>query len=101
MRYYWPDPEVEAAVARLFDNLSALQIPLPLVSQYLPEQYARIRAGQLAATAHELTVDRVRDALRPYAAATGPEGARDEAAAAPADQATDEETSEVRESTHV
>ena len=101
LRYYWPDPEVEAAVARLFDNLSALQIPLPLVSQYLPEQYARIRAGQLAATAHELTVDRVRDALRPYAAATGPEGARDEAAAAPADQATDEETSEVRESTHV
>ena len=70
LRYYWPDPEVEAAAARLIANLSAIEIPLPLVSQYLPEQYARVRAGELAATPHELAIDKVRDALRGYAAAT-------------------------------
>ena len=70
LRYYWPHPEVEAAVERLFGNLSALELPLPLVSQFLPEQFARVRAGELAATPHELAVDKVRDALRPYAAAT-------------------------------
>lgn len=98
LRYYWPDPEVEAAVARLFTNLSALEIPLPLVSQYLPEQYARIRAGRLAATPHELAVDRVRDALRPYAAATP--AARADAAGSSCAQAIEEESSEVREITH-
>lgn len=70
LRYYWPDPEVEAAAARLIANLSAIEIPLPLVSQYLPEQYARVRAGVLAATPHELAIDKVRDALRAYAVAT-------------------------------
>jgi D-tagatose-1,6-bisphosphate aldolase subunit GatZ/KbaZ len=70
LRYYWPDPEVDAAVQRLMANLSAIEIPLPLVSQFLPEQYARVRAGQLAATPHELAIDKVRDALRGYAVAT-------------------------------
>lgn len=71
LRYYWPDAEVEAAVGRLMANLSALEIPLPLVSQYLPEQFARVREGRLAATPHELAVDKVRDVLRGYALATG------------------------------
>ena len=75
LRYYWPDPEVEAAEARLYDNLSAAAIPLPLISQYLPEQYARVRAGLLSATPRELVVDKVRDALRPYAAACDPAAA--------------------------
>lgn len=70
MRYYWPDPEVEAAVERLMANLSRSGIPLPLISQYLPDQYTRVRDGELAATPHELAVDRVRDVLRSYAAAT-------------------------------
>jgi D-tagatose-1,6-bisphosphate aldolase subunit GatZ/KbaZ len=89
LRYYWPDPEVEAAVKRLFANLSTIEIPLPLVSQYLPEQFAGVRAGKLAATPHELAVDRVRDTLRAYsAAATGAVGEV-------------EETSEPREAVHV
>jgi D-tagatose-1,6-bisphosphate aldolase subunit GatZ/KbaZ len=74
LRYYWPDPQIEAAVRQLMANLSAHAIPLPLISQYLPEQYARVRDGQLAATPHELAVDRVRDALRPYAAAADATG---------------------------
>jgi D-tagatose-1,6-bisphosphate aldolase subunit GatZ/KbaZ len=72
VRYYWPDPEVDAAVRTLLDNLTQRAVPETLLSQHLPEQYARVRAGVLAATPHELVVDKVRDALRPYAAACFP-----------------------------
>lgn len=72
LRYYWPDPEIEAAENRLYENLTNLQIPLPLISQFLPEQYARVRAGMLAPDPRELVVDKVRDALRPYSAACFP-----------------------------
>ncbi|MGE0217759.1 D-tagatose-bisphosphate aldolase, class II, non-catalytic subunit [Mycolicibacterium sp.] len=69
LRYYWADDDVDAARRTLLDNLDRVGIPLPLISQYLPQQYDRIRAGELAATAQDLVVDRVRDALRPYARA--------------------------------
>ena len=73
LRYYWPDPEIVAAEARLYDNLSAIAIPLPLISQFLPEQYTRVRAGELAADPRSLVIDRVRDCLRPYALACFPQ----------------------------
>ena len=66
VRYYWPDPEIAAAQDRLFANLSALDIPLPLLSAHLPVQYRRVRAGALTATPRDLVVDRVRDVLRDY-----------------------------------
>jgi D-tagatose-1,6-bisphosphate aldolase subunit GatZ/KbaZ len=66
MRYYWPDPEIAAAQDRLFANLSALDIPLPLLSAHLPDQYRRVRAGALTATPRDLVVDRIRDVLRDY-----------------------------------
>jgi D-tagatose-1,6-bisphosphate aldolase subunit GatZ/KbaZ len=72
LRYYWPDPEIEAAENRLYENLTNLQIPLPLISQFLPDQYARVRAGILAPEPRALVVDKVRDALRPYSAACFP-----------------------------
>lgn len=71
MRYYWPDPIVSKALATLIENLSEAPIPLPLISQFMPRQYDRVRDGSLAATPHELIVDHVRDALRPYAEACG------------------------------
>lgn len=69
LRYYWPDPDIAAAEARLYENLSAVDIPLPLLSQFLPDQYTRIRAGMLTRDPHSLVIDRIRDCLRPYAAA--------------------------------
>lgn len=66
VRYYWADPEIAAAQAVLFANLGGADIPLPLLSAHLPEQYRRVRAGELAPTPRELTVDRVRDVLRVY-----------------------------------
>jgi D-tagatose-1,6-bisphosphate aldolase subunit GatZ/KbaZ len=67
VRYYWPDPEINAAESRLLANLTAAEIPLPLLSQYLPDQYSRIRDGELAVEPNALAIDRVRDVLRGYA----------------------------------
>lgn len=67
LRYYWADDEVDAARKMLLDNLDRVGIPLPLISQFLPLQYERLRAGRLAHSAQALVIDRVRDALRPYA----------------------------------
>jgi len=44
-------------------------VPLPLISQFLPGQYDRIRAGQLEPVPQALVIDRIRDAIRPYARA--------------------------------
>ena len=49
-RYYWPQPEVDAALHNLLANLSDHPPPLPLLSQYLPVQYEAIRQGCLAKT---------------------------------------------------
>lgn len=73
LRYYWPDEQIAAAEARLYENLSAIDIPLPLISQFLPEQYTRVRAGEVAPEPRSLVIDRVRDCLRPYALACFPE----------------------------
>jgi D-tagatose-1,6-bisphosphate aldolase subunit GatZ/KbaZ len=70
-RYYWPRPAVAAAVERLFHNLDTVGIPLPLLSQHLPDQYRRVRAGELPAQARALAIDHVRDVLRDYAYACG------------------------------
>lgn len=68
-RYYWQEPAVRSAVNRLLHNLRELGVPLPLLSQYMPSQYARVRAGLLRNDPEELVVDRIRDVLRGYAAA--------------------------------
>ena len=60
---------MNAAVARLLDNLSACALPENMLSQFLPAQYQAVRAGRLAPSPHALVLDRVREAIRPYAAA--------------------------------
>jgi D-tagatose-1,6-bisphosphate aldolase subunit GatZ/KbaZ len=69
IRYYWPVPEVEAAVARLLANLQALPPPLALLSQFLPMQYAAVRAGSLRPDARELVLHHVDAVLAQYAGA--------------------------------
>ena len=74
IRYYWNVPEVEVACAALIANLSARRIPLTLLSQYLPRQYAAIRAGELVNDARALLLDGVAQVLRDYAGACNPPG---------------------------
>lgn len=79
MRYYWPVPEVERSLATLLANLDSKPPPLTLLSQYLPQQYAAVRAGTLPVKARELAMHRIDQVLQQYAAACG--GARDGAGA--------------------
>jgi D-tagatose-1,6-bisphosphate aldolase subunit GatZ/KbaZ len=72
MRYYWPDRQVQQAQSRLLANLAAVEIPPPLLSQYLPDQYPRVRRGELAPEPTALVVDHVRDVLRTYTQACNP-----------------------------
>ncbi|MFC6634854.1 D-tagatose-bisphosphate aldolase, class II, non-catalytic subunit [Microbulbifer taiwanensis] len=67
IRYYWPDAEVQRASARLFDNLSGNPLPLPLVSQYFPEEYREIREGRLANEPRALVKARIRKVTADYA----------------------------------
>lgn len=54
------------AQERLLASLESVAIPLPLLSQHMPRQYERVRAGELALSARALVLDRVRDVLRDY-----------------------------------
>jgi D-tagatose-1,6-bisphosphate aldolase subunit GatZ/KbaZ len=69
IRYYWPDPQIAAALARLVANLTAAPPSDILLSRYLPGQYQRVRAGELSRDPETLVRDKIRDTLRPYAAA--------------------------------
>ena len=66
IRYYWPVPEVEAALDQLLQNLGSKQIPWPLLSQFLPSQYLRMRKGDLQNTPHEIIVDKISEVLADY-----------------------------------
>lgn len=71
VRYYWPDRQVDESYARLIKNLESEPIPLPLISQYLPLQYRKVREGELAAVPHELVIDHIQEVLRQYDDACG------------------------------
>jgi len=70
-RYYWTQPDVQAALARLFRNLEQNPPPPALLSQFLPEQYARVREGRLDYRPREWVSDRIIMVLRTYARACG------------------------------
>lgn len=58
-RYYLPEPSIQKAIDQLISNLSSVDIPLTLLSQYLPEQYKKIRACKLKNHPTSLLKDRI------------------------------------------
>ena len=69
IRYYWTGPKVARASARLLEVLTAHGVPLTLLSQYLPRQFAAVREGRLKNDPREFVLDGVADVLRQYAEA--------------------------------
>ena len=65
-RYYWPHAAVQEEVDLLLHNLSAEPIPLTLVSQYFPQQYGAVRAGELRAHPAEMIEQHIRKVLGIY-----------------------------------
>ncbi|MCV2370422.1 D-tagatose-bisphosphate aldolase, class II, non-catalytic subunit [Roseateles oligotrophus] len=68
-RYYWGDAAVSAALDKLIANLERQAIPLPLLSQFLPEQFDAVLAGELAAQPRALAQHKVGMVLARYARA--------------------------------
>jgi D-tagatose-1,6-bisphosphate aldolase subunit GatZ/KbaZ len=75
-RYYWPEISVQAEIERLIENLTARPLPLTLVSQYLPVEYAAIRAGQIENQPGEMIRSHIQCVLQWYATACGMAGER-------------------------
>ena len=70
-RYYWHEPGVQAEIARLLNNLKTQPLPLTLVSQYLPNEYAAIRTGQIEKQTGTILRYHIQLVLRIYASACG------------------------------
>lgn len=68
-RYYWGEPAVADAVAKLLANIDGMAIPLPLLSAHLPEQYQAVVDGQLALDANALVEHKIGSLLAQYARA--------------------------------
>jgi len=65
VRYYLPEPTVKDAIERLVNNLSE-PIALPLLSQFMPIQYARVRDGILKNNIDDIILDRIGDCIDDY-----------------------------------
>ncbi|WP_322807144.1 D-tagatose-bisphosphate aldolase, class II, non-catalytic subunit [Thermanaerothrix sp.] len=71
IRYYWATPAVEQAFQHLRSNLTRVAIPLTLLSQYLPQQYRKVREGWLANAFDALVLDKIQTVLEDYNLACG------------------------------
>ena len=65
-RYYIGQPEVVAAMNKLFDNLRKYTIPTNMLHQYMPLSYNKIRNGELALDPRELAMDGVAQYMADY-----------------------------------
>ena len=65
-RYYMGQPEVLAAMEKLFTNLNTYKIPLNMLHQYMPLTYAKVRDGVLPLDAKELAMDGVTNFMLDY-----------------------------------
>jgi tagatose-1,6-bisphosphate aldolase non-catalytic subunit AgaZ/GatZ len=66
IRYYWPHPEAQSAVEKLFARLGDAPIPEPLISQYLGGLYPEVVDGSLPPRPNALVVGAIRQVLMRY-----------------------------------
>jgi D-tagatose-1,6-bisphosphate aldolase subunit GatZ/KbaZ len=76
-RYYLGDSKVKNSIDVLIHNLRAIKIPMPLISQYLPSQYWKIRDGHMSSDPIELVKGSIKDTLDNYYAAVTVSGNTD------------------------
>jgi D-tagatose-1,6-bisphosphate aldolase subunit GatZ/KbaZ len=68
-RYYWTQPDVAAALQRLLANLTAHPAPVSLLSQYLPDQSAALRSGEVSNNPVALIHNKILGVINHYAQA--------------------------------
>lgn len=69
IRYYWNQPEAQAAVARLIETLKGRRVPLPLFWQHLPEAMG---LADVPLDPEGLLITRVSESLKAYHGAAAP-----------------------------
>ena len=69
IRYYWPDPEIARAQARMLRNLAESPPSLALISQHLPIAHAAVRDSLISGSPVELVVAQMWSVLDGYQAA--------------------------------
>lgn len=69
-RYYFAQPEIQAAIEKLFSNLRSVHIPLSMLRQYMPQQYLKVRDGILSMDPKDLAEDCVVHLVEDYNYAT-------------------------------
>lgn len=67
IRYYWTVPSVRKALDKLFSNLSSVQLPETIVSQYFSE----LDFGSLSVSAEQLVADHIALCISRYYRACG------------------------------
>lgn len=65
-RYYLPICDVKDSINRLFSNLRLVDIPLPVISQFMPVQYLKIRNSMLSIDPEHLAKDRIINCIDDY-----------------------------------
>lgn len=71
-RYYLPDAKVEESINLLLKNIDEAQIPMTLLSQYMPLQYHSVRTGSIKLNAETLIQDRIGNYIDDYLYAINP-----------------------------
>ncbi|HKS72237.1 MAG TPA: class II D-tagatose-bisphosphate aldolase, non-catalytic subunit, partial [Terriglobales bacterium] len=66
VRYYWTTPLVCRTIETLMANMKGRTIPETMLSAFLPEEYAALRAGELEPSAQAIVRHRIRTVLRVY-----------------------------------
>lgn len=65
-RYYLPEAKINQSLKALIKNIDSVEIPISILSQYMPMQYMKYREGKLELKAEALIKDRVRDYIDDY-----------------------------------
>lgn len=68
-RYYWTNKQLNDELNLLLVNLNRVNIPLTLLSQYLPAQYEAVRNGIIRLTPDEIIIHKIRTVLKKYSKA--------------------------------
>ncbi len=71
-RYYWTHPDVQGALARLVNNLSATPAPVGLLSQHLPLQHDAVREERIPNTPTAMIHDKIMEVTAQYVCACRP-----------------------------
>lgn len=66
IRYYWPDPRAQQAVARLLADLERRRLPDPLLAAHFRDEEIALARKSRHSLPRALALARVQTALRPY-----------------------------------